>query len=65
MVIPMNKQNSHIFAFALIFLFFIQMAGILIESIYILDLMNTSLDAKVLGLLSLACCLLRAGSFHI
>jgi endonuclease/exonuclease/phosphatase family metal-dependent hydrolase len=51
MVIPMNKQNNHIFAFALIFLFFIQMAGILIESIYILDLMNTSLDAKVLGLL--------------
>ena len=27
------------------------MAGILVESIYILDLMNTTLDAKVLGLL--------------
>lgn len=47
----MNKQNNFIFAFALIFLFFIQMAGVLVESIYILDLMNTSLDAKVLGLL--------------
>lgn len=47
----MNKQHRNIFAFALIFLFFIQMAGVLIESIYIIDLMNTSLDAKVLGLL--------------
>lgn len=38
-------------AFGLFFLFMIQLAGILIESIYILDLMNTSLDAKVLGVL--------------
>jgi endonuclease/exonuclease/phosphatase family metal-dependent hydrolase len=47
----MNKQHNFIFAFALIFLFFIQMTGILVESIYIMDLMNTTLDAKVLGLL--------------
>jgi len=47
----MNKHHNSILAFTLIFLFFIQMAGILVESIYILDLMNTSLDAKVLGLL--------------
>jgi endonuclease/exonuclease/phosphatase family metal-dependent hydrolase len=38
-------------AFALFFLFLVQLAGILVESIYILDLMNTSLDAKALGLL--------------
>jgi endonuclease/exonuclease/phosphatase family metal-dependent hydrolase len=36
---------------AIIFLFFIQAAGTLVESIYILDLMHTSLDAKILGLL--------------
>ena len=48
---PMNKHHNFILAFALTFLFFIQMAGILVESIYIMDLMNTSLDAKVLGLL--------------
>ncbi len=47
----MNKHHNFILAFALTFLFFIQMAGILVESIYIMDLMNTSLDAKVLGLL--------------
>lgn len=38
-------------AFSLLFLFLIQLAGTLVESIYILDLMNTSLDEKVLGLL--------------
>jgi endonuclease/exonuclease/phosphatase family metal-dependent hydrolase len=47
----MKKSYAFIIAFALFFLFFIQMAGILVESIYILDLMNTNLDAKVLGLL--------------
>ena len=47
----MNKQLAFVLAFALTFLFLIQMMGILVESIYILDLMNTSLDAKVLGLL--------------
>jgi endonuclease/exonuclease/phosphatase family metal-dependent hydrolase len=46
-------KNSYplVIAFGLFFLFFIQMAGILVESIYILDLMNTSLDAKALGIL--------------
>jgi endonuclease/exonuclease/phosphatase family metal-dependent hydrolase len=46
-------KNSYplVIAFGLFFLFFIQMTGILVESIYILDLMNTSLDAKALGIL--------------
>src|SRR3990172_7421143 len=46
-------KNSYplVIAFGIFFLFFIQLAGILVESIYILDLMNTSLDAKALGLL--------------
>lgn len=35
----------------LVFLFFTQSAGRLIESIYILDLMNTTLDEKALGVL--------------
>jgi endonuclease/exonuclease/phosphatase family metal-dependent hydrolase len=47
----MKNSYAPVLAFAIFFLFFIQMTGILIESIYILDLMNTSLDAKVLGLL--------------
>jgi hypothetical protein len=47
----MNKHHNFILAFALTFLFFIQMAGVLVESIYVMDLMNTSLDAKALGLL--------------
>ena len=46
-------KNSYplVIAFGIFFLFFIQLTGILVESIYILDLMNTSLDAKALGLL--------------
>jgi endonuclease/exonuclease/phosphatase family metal-dependent hydrolase len=47
----MKKTYVSVFAFGLFFFFFIQMTGILVQSIYILDLMNTSLDAKVLGLL--------------
>lgn len=47
----MKKSNLLIIAFGIFFLFLIQMAGSLVESIYILDLMNTSLDEKVLGLL--------------
>jgi len=47
----MKKTFYPIFAFAILFLFFFQMAGTLVSSIYILDLLNTSLDAKVLGLL--------------
>ena len=47
----MKKTYSIILTFAVIFLFFIQAVGTLIESIYILDLMNLNLDSKVLGLL--------------
>ena len=47
----MKKTFYPIFYFAILFLFFIQMAGMLVSSIYTLDLLNTSLDAKVLGLL--------------
>ncbi|MEW6403928.1 MAG: endonuclease/exonuclease/phosphatase family protein [Chloroflexota bacterium] len=39
------------FAFGIVFLFFIQLAGTLVESIYILDLMNSTLDEKALGVL--------------
>lgn len=47
----MRKNISVTIALGIIFLFFIQMAGSLVESIYILDLLNTQLDEKVLGLL--------------
>jgi endonuclease/exonuclease/phosphatase family metal-dependent hydrolase len=40
-----------IIASAVSFLFIFQMAGTLVESIYILDLLNTALDEKALGLL--------------
>jgi endonuclease/exonuclease/phosphatase family metal-dependent hydrolase/uncharacterized membrane protein YjfL (UPF0719 family) len=46
----MKKTFPIILAFAVIFLFFIQAAGTLVESIYILDLMNLNLDTRVLGL---------------
>ena len=47
----MKKSSFVMVALGIYFLFLIQMAGTLVESIYILDLMNTSLDEKVLGLL--------------
>jgi endonuclease/exonuclease/phosphatase family metal-dependent hydrolase len=47
----MKKSFFILIAFALVFLFFIQMAGTLVESIYILDLMHLTVDEKVLGLL--------------
>jgi endonuclease/exonuclease/phosphatase family metal-dependent hydrolase len=47
----MKKTYLFVVVFAILFLFFIQMAGTLVESIYILDLMHTSLDAKALGVL--------------
>jgi len=47
----MKKSHLIVIAFGIFFLFLIQMAGSLVESIYILDLMNTSLDEKALGLL--------------
>ena len=46
----MRKFHWIILAFGISFLFLIQLAGTLVESIYILDLMNTSLDEKALGL---------------
>ena len=47
----MRKNYGLIGVFGILFLFFIQMAGTLVESIYILDLMHTSLDEKALGTL--------------
>jgi endonuclease/exonuclease/phosphatase family metal-dependent hydrolase len=47
----MKKTSAMILIFGIIFLFFIQLSGTLVESIYILDLMNTSLDEKALGVL--------------
>ena len=47
----MKKNGSIVLTFAILILFFIQLAGTLVESIYILDLMNSSLDEKVLGVL--------------
>ena len=47
----MKKTFPIMLAFAIAFLFLIQAAGTLVESIYILDLMNSNLDAKVLGVL--------------
>ncbi len=47
----MKKNGSIVLTFGIVFLFFVQLAGTLVESIYILDLMNSSLDEKVLGVL--------------
>lgn len=47
----MKKSYLLIIVFAVLILFFIQSAGTLVESIYILDLMNSNLDAKALGVL--------------
>jgi endonuclease/exonuclease/phosphatase family metal-dependent hydrolase len=47
----MKKHFLPVIVFGVLIFFFIQMAGTLVESIYILDLMHTSLDAKVLGVL--------------
>ena len=47
----MKKTYFFVIALGILFLFFIQMAGTLVASIYTLDLMHTSLDAKVLGVL--------------
>ncbi len=46
----MKKTFPITFALAIILLFFVQSAGTLVESIYILDLMNLNLDTRVLGL---------------
>jgi hypothetical protein len=47
----MKKSPVLVIAFAVLFLFIIQSIGTLVESIYILDLMNSSLDEKALGVL--------------
>jgi endonuclease/exonuclease/phosphatase family metal-dependent hydrolase len=47
----MKKSHLFVIFYAILFLFFIQMSGTLVASIYTLDLMHTSLDAKVLGVL--------------
>jgi endonuclease/exonuclease/phosphatase family metal-dependent hydrolase len=47
----MKRNSSIILAFGIVILFFIHLAGTLVQSIYIMDLMNTNLDEKVLGLL--------------
>jgi endonuclease/exonuclease/phosphatase family metal-dependent hydrolase len=47
----MRKTELYSVVFGILFLFIIQMAGTLVESIYILDLMHTSLDEKALGVL--------------
>lgn len=49
----MKKTCFLILAFAILILFIIQSMGTLVESIYILDLMASGLDAKVLGVLFL------------
>ena len=54
----MKRISPLVIAFGVVYLFFIQTAGTLVESIYILDLMNTSLDEKPWGWCSssLRCC---------
>ena len=47
----MKKFPFLLLAFAILFLFIIQSMGTLVESIYILDLMNSNLDEKALGVL--------------
>jgi endonuclease/exonuclease/phosphatase family metal-dependent hydrolase len=47
----MKRSFPLILAFGLLFLFIVQLAGMLVESIYLLDLMNLRLDIRVLGLL--------------
>lgn len=47
----MKKPYSFVIVIGIFFLFFIQMAGTLVESIYILYLMNASLGKKALGVL--------------
>jgi endonuclease/exonuclease/phosphatase family metal-dependent hydrolase len=47
----MKKYPPLILFFGILLLFFFQSTGTLVESIYILDLLNSRLDAKVLGVL--------------
>jgi len=45
----LKKIDSQLILFTITFLFFIQLVGSLIESIYMLNLLNLELDEKVLG----------------
>jgi endonuclease/exonuclease/phosphatase family metal-dependent hydrolase len=47
----MKKNSLLIVSFGILFLSFIQLAGTLVESIYLLDLLHSTLDAKVVGVL--------------
>lgn len=47
----MKKTYLLMIAFSVLFLFTLQSIGTLVESIYILDLMNSNLDEKALGVL--------------
>jgi len=47
----MKKSPLLVIGFGILLLFIIQSAGTLVESIYILDLMNSNLDEKALGVL--------------
>ena len=49
----MNKKLSFILGFGILFLLFVQSIATFIEGIYILELLSTSLDEKVLGILFL------------
>ena len=48
-----EKINSELALLTVMFLFFFQLVGDLIESIYMLDLLNLELDEKALGVLFL------------
>ncbi len=47
----MKKEYGLIAALGILFLLFIQLAGTLVESIYLMDLLHSGLDAKILGVL--------------
>lgn len=49
----MKPSNRYVLIFALLILFLLHSIGTLVESIYIFDLLKTSLDEKALGLLFL------------
>lgn len=49
----MKPSNRYVLIFALLTLFLLHSIGTLVEAIYILDLLKTSLDEKALGLLFL------------
>jgi len=48
-----KENQSDLIILSVLFLFFLQLISDLIESVYMLDLLNTSLDEKVLGIMFL------------